>query len=398
MRLTKNNLTSPEAELSFLSSLMKDRNISKKTQVSEKHFSSPAHADVFNAIITSNSSDEAIIIRNTKKENSYEVIKSLTSKVNDSGNWKEYESIIIDKYARREMVKQYNKAVEDIMNGKDMSEIHISEIKSFKKEYGIGVTDIMQSIADYTDKVCSSDDLNIETGVQFLDDTIGGFGEGYLAVIGAPSGYGKSAFATQIAGHISIKHPMLYISMEMDEKQLSFRWLAQDGLGANSYLKRKAHIDGVNICGKFGEYADKRKTIRVSFEKSLDDIKRCIEYNMSEFNTKVIFIDYLQLIQVRGLNVEYSPELISEVTNGLKSFVESKGICVILLSQLNDKGEFFGSSAIKNSVDVAIKILKQLDDEKNEVVDGRIIVIDKNRHGKKGEKSMYFNGDRQLLV
>ena len=93
-------------------------------------------------------------------------------------------------------------------------------------------------IAEPNDGIISIDDIadeikeefeswgkvrGMRTGYTTLDKKLGGMGEGHVIRIGGETSNGKSALATNIAVNIARTDPVLYITLEMQAKEIGSR-------------------------------------------------------------------------------------------------------------------------------------------------------------------------------
>lgn len=142
--------------------------------------------------------------------------------------------------------------------------------------------------------------IGLSTGFESLDGILGGLVEGTLVTIGGRTCMGKTAFAFNLLRNISIENniPSLYISLESTEQlctnmliactlNIKYRGLLNGQLVAEEWEKLdKGLLRIVNA----PVYLDTKSTY------TIDDICKTVEEAVQEYQVKVVFIDYLQLI------------------------------------------------------------------------------------------------------
>lgn len=255
--------------------------------------------------------------------------------------------------------------------------------------------------------------IGISTGYNQLDDSIQGFRPGHLWVIGGYTGIGKTTTALNIiANLIKQKKKVLFFSIEMTEVEILAKLIGiLSNQNADNILK--------GYCNK-----ETQKTIELIKESGIEIITNIrelsdIQFSIIEKNAKnkldVIFVDYLQIVQVKGLKSDY--EITTEISYRFQDIAKRIRTPLVALSQLNlenvkvqsdDVSGFKGSGAIEASANFAIKIKHG---EENTAIyrnklnavskaKGKVDIMDlpkvkwgiqKNRHGKTGYIDMRYN-------
>lgn len=180
----------------------------------------------------------------------------------------------------------------------------------------------------------------IPTGFKDFDRLTSGLQPSDLILIAARPSMGKTALCLNMAQHIAIRHqlPVAFFSLEMSKEQLVQRMLCAE-----------APVDSQRLrCGDLAE-DDWRKLVAAADRLStapifIDDSPGISVMEMRakarrlklEHGLKVVFIDYLQLIQ-GGLTgrSENRQQEISEISRALKSLARELNVPVVALSQLS---------------------------------------------------------------
>jgi replicative DNA helicase len=181
----------------------------------------------------------------------------------------------------------------------------------------------------------------ISTGFKILDEMTGGLQPGQLWVIGARPGAGKTAYAFQIAENLArAGKPIAFFSAEMLAVELATRAIAADSKMdslkiQNGFLAKQ---DFPRLTASIGRrskdpiFIDDRPNMR------LIDIQVGTRRAVSEHGVKVVFVDYLQLIQEEE-GSRNREDAVRRLSNGLKQLAKETGIAVVALAQLNRQSD-----------------------------------------------------------
>lgn len=256
--------------------------------------------------------------------------------------------------------------------------------------------------------------IGLSTGFERLDEVLGGLVEGTLVTIGGRTGMGKTAFAFNLLRNLAIEKniPSLYISLESTERlctniliactlNIKYRGLLSGQLVAEEWEKMDK---GLPRIANAPVYLDTKSTY------TIDDICKTVEEAVQEYQVKVVFIDYLQLIFAKTGFTENRYLELNYITRRLKALVKEFNITIVLLSQLNRNAEgekrldhrpvltdLRDSGTICDDSDVVCFVHRPeyfhiYDDEKgNDMRNKALIIVAKNRLGYTGEAVLYTN-------
>ena len=178
--------------------------------------------------------------------------------------------------------------------------------------------------------------LGLETGLYDLDNFLQGLKNSDFMILAARPSMGKTAFALNIASHLSIKKdtPVVFFSLEMSSNQLIHRIFSSRGLIPLFNLK-SGNLDDAHTQKliKVSNKLSQSKLIindEISNLMSLRSISRKLK---RENDIKLIIIDYLQLLE--GTRRENRNLEISEISRSLKILAKELDIPIIALSQLS---------------------------------------------------------------
>lgn len=198
----------------------------------------------------------------------------------------------------------------------------------------------------------------IRTGYSALDNKMGGFTEGGVILIGGETSNGKSALATNIAIRQAQHVPVLYISLEMTQKEMLDR------------------IDFMTN-GKTDINLMFQKTFDVSYKELEAIIANAIELG----DARIVYIDYLQYLG-RGMDERE----VAKMSQKIKKIALKYNItmCVIVSLRKGDAGknkrkwteiendDLMGTAAIAYDADTIVIASRR--DQENEFDDHHIYV------------------------
>lgn len=225
----------------------------------------------------------------------------------------------------------------------------------------------------------------LSTGYQSLDQKIGGLGKGHVILIGGETSNGKSALATNIAVNVAKDHAVLFITLEMLQKELGARIKHING-----------SVQGLNLMFQ-AEFRLTYKDIAPLFEKAkqLGDIE-------------LVVLDYMQYLG-RGMTLEE----VAKMSKEMKTLALKYKLPFIVIVSLR-KGEqgknrrkwheieiedFMGTGSIGYDCDVAVITSRK--DLKNEYDPDHVFVkVLKTRNVELDYKNRFleFDWDKTKIV
>lgn len=178
----------------------------------------------------------------------------------------------------------------------------------------------------------------IKSGIKPLDDFIFGFQLSDQIVIGGAPSMGKTAFALRLfRNFMHAGFCPAYFSLEMSKSQLISRMISSDGFIPLGAIRRKSL--SVNQKTKMSDVAAKlmEQQFMIDDKKigTLNSILNKIRKYVIKYGTKVVIIDYLQLVSVNlGKNSNREQE-IATISRSFKELARDLNIVMIVLSQLS---------------------------------------------------------------
>lgn len=174
----------------------------------------------------------------------------------------------------------------------------------------------------------------IKTGLTGLDSKISGFNAGDLVTIFAFSGVGKTALAAQIAlNNIRNNNKVLFFSLEMPKEQVRDRLISN--LTAVPFKNIRSGQLNDNELDKVIEantYLSSNNRLLISVEDELLNITSKIQIEIMKNDIDIVFIDYINLINITGNNKEEHYK-VAECTRLLKKLAIKINKPIVILAQ-----------------------------------------------------------------
>ena len=305
----------------------------------------------------------------------------------------------------REYIKTNKKSPDDIFNG--LQEISkrvtdISESAVVSTGTTLSVKDIMSEHFNKIKENINNNNnasVNITTGFDLWDDTIGSFSETDMVVIPGRPSMGKTALSIQLAINLAKKGiEVIYFSIEMNETDITMRMLSN--LSKISFKKIKEldltseeSVKVEDAIQKLGKLPIKiNNSIKTISELKLEH-KKWYNNTIKGTNKKGVFItDYLQKLEDKG-KWKTRTEEISYISKTLKDIAKDFKTPAVVLAQLNRElekrpnkrpimSDLRDSGAIEQDADYILMLYRDIVYNKTTAKENEIeIICVKNRNG-----------------
>jgi len=371
----------PEAEKAFLASCMVDSRILNEASdlIKPKMFFNPSHNRIFDAIMDlwKEGKDIDLITLTDHMDGTGTLelsggaayVSEIFLSLPTSSNWREYLSIIKEKYSARlyiQVAERIIASAKDPVHNPDLSEevqkalvMVAAEAETASSIQSIKEIAINR-VEEYEEMVRNRGKLiGITTGFAPLDAVTGGFRKGQLIVIGAPTKGGKTALALNMGMRAAQDgHSVGIISLEMSSGELVDRLIASITSADISRLSKEKEVcqklmaqirQGVeNIAGL---------PIYVRDESSLNclQLRAAARRLVAVHGIRLMIVDYIQLLEPTN-RTDSRERQVAECSRTLKSLTKELGITIIALTQLNADGASRESRAIEHDADLFLTI------------------------------------------
>lgn len=238
----------------------------------------------------------------------------------------------------------------------------------------------------------------LTSGLEELDECLGGFHPGDLIVLGARPAMGKTAGMLSFAAAASIASPVGIISAEQPAVQIAQRLLSQASKVAAKKLRTARFEDGDWPKVASGMHSMVNRNFWV-FDRSAPDvteIARMARKWKHKHDIKALYVDYLQRIEPSRGSDTPKHERVGDVARSLKNLARDLDIPVVALAQVkrdvetrNDKrprmGDLSDSSDIEKEADQILMLYRdEVYNAESQDKGTAELLVEKNRHGPTG--------------
>ena len=293
----------------------------------------------------------------------------------------------------------------------DQAEVDIFDIADKKiTESFSSIKRLLPPVVDHIEKLHENKHYvsGIPSGFDDLDDLTSGFQPSDMVVLAARPSMGKTALALRMIEEIAVVHktPVAIFSLEMSSEQLTQRMLCSKAR-LNSQAARKGIFEEKrwrDITRAASELTEAPIYVNDTPGLSALQLRAIARRLKSTHGIKMIFLDYLQLMQASSRRYDNRQQEISEISRAVKSLARELQIPVMVLSQLNREVEnrpgrrpqlsdLRESGAIEQDADLVLLLVRQefYDPEAKPGL-GEVVVA-KQRNGPTGEFEVAFLGD-----
>ncbi|MCV6611328.1 MAG: replicative DNA helicase [Amphritea sp.] len=423
---------SQEAEQSVLGGLMLDNNAwdTVSSIVMEDQFYRHDHRLIYRCIekLTNNMqpidvvtiSEELDRTANLEAAGGLDYLVELARKTPSASNIQAYAEIVRDRALLRKMITVANEIADNAFmpEGRASEEIlseaeqKIFQIAEDRPDEGgpVGVNPLLKKAVDKIDELFNSDGAmtGVTTGFDDLDGATGGLQPSDLIIVAARPSMGKTTFSMNLVENALMAQDkaVLVFSLEMPADQLVTRMLSSLGR-INQTRVRSGKLeedDWPRLTTAVNMLRDKKLFIDDTAGISPTEMRNRARRIVREHgDIAMIMVDYLQLMQVKGITEGRTAE-ISEISRSLKALAKELECPVVALSQLNRaleqrpnkrpvNSDLRESGAIEQDADVIMFIYR--DEVYNEDSPDKgiaEIIIGKQRNGPIGTTRLAFIG------
>lgn len=233
---------------------------------------------------------------------------------------------------------------------------------------------------------------------------------GDMILLGGYSSSGKTLLSILMALAQAKRYKVGYYSLETQPGKMADRMFAHLAGISLDKIKNRRFCD--NDWDRLAEAANAYASV-CPFDiiqasgSTVDDIAT----DAVAHGYQIIYLDYLQLIEVPAIRAGDSYARVSAVSRGLKMFAQSTNTAVVALAQLSrpesiGKGEtkrlvppsmqsFRDSGQIEQDADAAFLLWPEDPDDNQST---RVLKLAKNKEGRKFKVRLSFSGDTQTMV
>ena len=428
-----------EIERAVLGALMIDKNaiLSVGSLLKAESFYEPRNQKVYSAIIELSMHELPVDILTVTEQLARQgdleavggpsYVTELSSSVASSVNVEYHARIIAQKYLLREVIslssnvqtQAFDKTtdVDDMMQYLEASVFDLAK-RDIKQDYVGVIVAVKEADAKMMQAYSNKGELTgIPTGYLQLDEITRGWqNSDFIIIAGRPS-MGKTAFALSMLKNMAVdrKIPSAFFSLEMSRVQLAQR------LMSNVTDIKLSQIIGGQLSPSDLEQYDKHLPSLLDAPIYIDDtpglslmeLRTKARRLVREHGVKIIFVDYLQLMNANGTRFFSRQEEVSIISRSLKGLAKELNLPVIALSQLNrgvenreglegkrpQLSDLRESGSIEQDADMVLFVHRPEyyriynDDNGRDMHGMAQIIIAKQRQGATGDVLLTFRGE-----
>ena len=338
-------------EDTLLGQVLIDNSIWHSMKVTCEHFTTAESQKVYRAIEAVIGKGEAAQLDTVyAQDKSIDIgyLSRLTETVPTAANWQFYETKLIEQYRKNALGRLFRESLhsldvessENALTALDAGLTAILQTRSVDRIHHIG-----ECCYPYSQELESRYNLKgklpgIATGWESMDEKLLGYRPNLLYYIcGRPSS-GKSALLLGSARKIAERGtPVFFVSLESSRIEVMERMTAQSGRVDTKKLAMGffSHADFATITQTLGRINEYPFYIYDAPNQSLNQIKAQCRRAVRQYDCKVIFIDYLQLIRVPG--EEDKRAEVAEASIEMKNLARELGVPIVCAAQLKREDE-----------------------------------------------------------
>ncbi len=346
--------------------------------------------------------------RETGRKNWLPILGEIAKNTWSTANISSYAKIVKEEARKRRAVEIANRLRDDVGRGLgavDEAIRDLMQLNTTRKNYECSISQALTAAVDMMDEAAHTEGkiVGITTGLEDLDNCIGGFQNTDLYVIGARPAMGKTAFLLNCANAANV--PAGIISSEQGREQVGLRLIAIDGR-VSAHRMRVADLETNEwnkVTRTVSELANKRVWINDQPGPTIEQVIRQARKWKFQHDIKILYLDYIQRIKADASLPRH--EQVGAIAMALKELARELEIPVVALAQVNRSVEarpnkrpymsdLKDSGAIEQEADNIMTLYR--DEVYNpESKDKGIveIAVMKNRHGPTGLIRAVWNAE-----
>ncbi len=233
---------------------------------------------------------------------------------------------------------------------------------------------------------------------------------GDLCLLGGYASAGKTLLSLQMALAQAKRYRVGYYTLETRPEKMADRMFAHLAKLPMTAIKRREITEG--DLRRAADAADLfTKTCPIDFVRAAGLSVEDIAADAIAHRYQVIYVDYLQLIEVPGIRAGDRYGAVTAVSRGLKLFAQSHNVAVVALAQLSrpqpaggkngqalippSMHSFRESGQIEQDADVAFLLWAEDDNDNRS---RRSFKLGKNKEGEKFLRHLDFDGSTQTMA
>ena len=408
-----------KAEMAVLGTCLHDSRIALDTQIVPAYFESALHRELFSLIQTEAQAGRIVDVVTLSVGGQIEsfggvpYINDLVAHANIE-RFSHYEALLMEEWQKRAIRSMCMQASAEEWPADRIVE-EASRIGSVRIQKALSTSDLVEPLRGAPFEEAEQVQCAM-TGIRKLDETLGGFQEGELTVIGARPSMGKTDVMLHLAQMAAKSGCMpIVFSIEMSASSLTKRLLAMAGRFNRTKMRNPYKLltenqkenwpHMIREVAELGIYVIDQPSVTVADMRS--SIRRLLIGHPDA--RPVVFIDYLGLITPPHFFDGNVAAQIGAVSRSLKAMAKDFNCPVVCLAQLSRAVEgrpnkrpmlsdVRDSGSVEQDADVMLFLYREAYYTK-EAGDNRMeIIVAKNRNGQTGFVTVTYIKETGLLI
>lgn len=308
------------------------------------------------------------------------------------------------------MTKMESKPLDVAINLQEaLSDLNDISLVLQTKESEYNLDNIMENKLININKRLDKNFTSCKFGMPALDEMLGGYFPNTYNIIGGRSSMGKSAFMKSLAKNMVDKYnkKIVVFNLEMTNSDFIDRMASVElKIDSNLFLDPKKltkedlkrYIDYTTTFNQ--RYKDKLFLIDNIFD--VKEILQKILYFYNTYQIDGVFIDLIEYVIPDKDNFATDQLKFQYLSNEFFRFRKQIPIFITVLQQMNKQGDTISTDGTSNQKslrgsedtylqsDSTIIVFPYKNENKEIETNSRLVVIDKNRHGKKGAQKLGY--------
>jgi len=423
-----------EFEPAVLGALMIDKDAYAQVSeiLTEETFYDPRHGMIYGAIkslaVRDLPLDVLCVTEELAREGRLEevggpgYIAELSSRVASSAHIEYHSKVLAQKKMARDLIliaqtlkdKAFDET-EDVDETKEEAEKKLFDLgqKGLAKEEVRLITSLNISIKMIQAAASHPDGITgVPSGYEKVDNILAGFQPSDLIILAGRPAMGKTALAVCLAWNIAKRDiPVAFFSLEMSHPQLTNRIISNVcSIPGDKILRGTLNPGEWSVLDKAVNNMDRPLYIDDTPGLTTYQLRSKARYLVRTKGVKIIFVDYLQLMNVPEGDYSSKQEKVAIISSELKSLAKELNVPVVALSQLNrgiesreglegkrpQLSDLRESGAIEQDADVVMFVHRPeyyhiyQDDNGHDLHGVAQIIIAKHRKGAIGDVNLKF--------
>ncbi len=253
----------------------------------------------------------------------------------------DYEALIVEDYRAQLLTVDLSMTLTELARG-ETSDVACEALrKALRRQEAVAASQTDSTARDFDETLddalaeLARPDTSLKTGWKELDQ-YGLLERSNAVVIGGRPGNGKTDFAINLAGRLSGRYKVYYLTLEETRKKLMYRMLSKIcRIDANRMRDKRLNDDEIEYLKN--ATLSLRGHQNLIFDDAADLTVEGVRAKLLRHKPDVAFVDHIGLL-APGDPRQKEVERLSEITRQLKVMAKQMGIVIVELCQINREG------------------------------------------------------------